>query len=66
PNDKQEQERLEIQHLVLLSTDGLHSARIPGWLQRVLDVGTGIVQWAITFAETYPSEMVTAVDISPN
>ncbi|OCK78459.1 hypothetical protein K432DRAFT_270753, partial [Lepidopterella palustris CBS 459.81] len=71
PNDEREQERLEIQHTFLRSTDpllinGLHRAPLPAGLQKVLDVGTGTGEWAIAFAETYPSAMVTAVGMSPN
>lgn len=66
PNDEQEQERLAVQHQLLLITNVLHKAPLPIGVHRVLDVGTGTGEWAISIAEKYPSAIVTAVDMSPN
>ena len=66
PNDSLERERLELQHQILLSIDGLHKANLPKELQNVLDIGTGTGEWAIEIAEKYPGAIVTGLDISPN
>ncbi|KAN0112548.1 S-adenosyl-L-methionine-dependent methyltransferase [Hyaloscypha variabilis] len=70
PNDEAEQERLDIQHnLMLLALDGkLHVAPIEdmaGGLHNVLDVATGTGNWAIDFANAYPSVNVVGTDLSP-
>ncbi|KAE9375862.1 S-adenosyl-L-methionine-dependent methyltransferase [Stipitochalara longipes BDJ] len=70
PNDEAEQERLDIQHnLMLLTLDGkLHVAPIEdmaGGLHNVLDIATGTGNWAIDFANAYPSTNVVGTDLSP-
>ncbi|PMD63054.1 S-adenosyl-L-methionine-dependent methyltransferase [Hyaloscypha bicolor E] len=70
PNDESEQERLDIQHnLMLLALDGkLHVAPIenmPGGLHNVLDIATGTGNWAIDFANAYPTTSVVGTDLSP-
>ncbi|CAK7207605.1 hypothetical protein SEUCBS139899_010415 [Sporothrix eucalyptigena] len=66
PNDKSEQERLDLQHaiFVLLLKGQLARAPIKD-PQRVLDVGTGTGIWAIEFAQLYPSAEVIGTDLSP-
>ncbi|TQB76277.1 hypothetical protein MPDQ_000585 [Monascus purpureus] len=67
PNDEQEQEKLLLVHLAyMLAFDGrLHLAPIATNPQHVLDVGTGRGEWAIDFAEKYPSARVIGTDLSP-
>lgn len=67
PNDAIEQDRLDLQHhLMLVLLDGkLNLAPIGKNPQRVLDVGTGTGIWAIEFANKYPSASVTGTDLSP-
>ncbi|KAL1889967.1 hypothetical protein Sste5346_008545 [Sporothrix stenoceras] len=66
PNDKSEQERLDLQHaiFVLLLKGQLARAPIHD-PQRVLDIGTGTGIWAIEFAQMYPSAEVIGTDLSP-
>jgi SAM-dependent methyltransferase len=67
PNDVEEQNRLDLQHqLVLKLLEGrLHLAPIPANVQNVLDVATGTGIWAIEFAQRYPEASVTGTDLSP-
>ncbi|KAI9730205.1 MAG: hypothetical protein M1834_005969 [Cirrosporium novae-zelandiae] len=67
PNDKAEQERLNLQHLLWVETLGgkLHAAPIPDDVQDVLDIATGTGKWAIDFADIHPSARVIGVDLSP-
>ncbi|KAJ9318295.1 hypothetical protein DTO271D3_1552 [Paecilomyces variotii] len=67
PNDDQEQNKLFLIHLMHeLAFDGrLHLAPISPDPQNVLDVGTGRGDWAIDFAEKYPSVRVIGTDLSP-
>jgi SAM-dependent methyltransferase len=69
PNDEREQDRLDLQHHVFrLTLDGdlfrapIKSGKGP---QRVLDMGTGTVIWAIEFADEFPSALVIGNDLSP-
>ncbi|KAI9877266.1 MAG: hypothetical protein M1830_004375 [Pleopsidium flavum] len=66
PNDDTEQTRLNILHQVyLMLLDGeLTTAPLPRRIQRVLDVGTGPGDWAITMGEKYCGAEVIATDIS--
>ncbi|KIH93385.1 hypothetical protein SPBR_04152 [Sporothrix brasiliensis 5110] len=66
PNDKSEQERLDLQHaiFVLLLKGQLARAPIED-PQRVLDVGTGTGIWAIEFAQAHPAAQVIGTDLSP-
>jgi len=67
PNDAVEQDRLDLQHhmLLIMLDDRLHLAPIEPNLQNVLDVGTGTGIWAIEFAQRYPSASVIGSDLSP-
>ncbi|KAH8705554.1 S-adenosyl-L-methionine-dependent methyltransferase [Talaromyces proteolyticus] len=66
PNDVQEQNKLMLVHLCYeLVFDGrLHLAPINN-PQNALDIGTGRGDWAIDFAERYPSTQVIGIDLSP-
>ncbi|KAK2054942.1 S-adenosyl-L-methionine-dependent methyltransferase [Colletotrichum caudatum] len=69
PNDERENERLDLQHnLVVRSFDGrLGNAppNDPGAdVGRVLDLGTGSGIWAIEFGDEHPEAEVIGVDLS--
>lgn len=66
PEDKREQDRLDLQHaLCLLSTDQqLALAPIGNNVRNVLDLGTGTGIWAIDFADQYPEADILGVDLS--
>lgn len=53
PNDKEEQNRMDLQHhICLLALRGrLYKAPVIEKPQRVLDLGTGTGTWAIDFGE---------------
>jgi len=68
PNDEQEQNRLDLQHVLCkMSLHGrLHLAPLKNIsLERALDFGTGTGIWAIEFAEKYPNCQVIGSDLSP-
>jgi SAM-dependent methyltransferase len=70
PNDKDEQDRLDLQHnLFLLTLDGkLNLAPIeemPGGIHNVLDIGTGTGIWAVDFATRFPYADIIGTDLSP-
>jgi len=67
PNDDEEINRLDLQHLVCRITlnGGLYLAPIPKDLHRAIDVGTGTGRWAVEFAEAHPSCQVIGTDLSP-
>jgi len=67
PNDGQEQDRLDLQHhlLLVLLENRLQLAPIGPNPQNVLDVGTGTGIWAIEFANRFPSARVIGSDLSP-
>ena len=67
PNDAREQERLDLLHHIwkLLLGGGLYTAPISKDLKRVLDFGTGTGNWAIDFADEFPSARVIGTDLSP-
>ncbi|KAL1303102.1 hypothetical protein AAFC00_006543 [Neodothiora populina] len=68
PNDEQEIDRLDIQHLVwsLTLQKRLHIAPLTSnTLHDVLDVGTGVGNWAIEFADLHPQADVIGTDLSP-
>jgi SAM-dependent methyltransferase len=67
PNDDEEIKRLGIQHHTWrLSLNGkLYVSPIPKNVQHVADIGTGAGQWAIEFADQYPSAQVFGTDLSP-
>ncbi|KAI9737966.1 MAG: hypothetical protein M1834_009336 [Cirrosporium novae-zelandiae] len=53
-------------HIWLEKLDGkLQAAPISEDVQDVLDIGTGTGNWAIDFADEYPSARVIGVDLSP-
>jgi hypothetical protein len=66
PNDKREQERLDLQHMICVKVFGnrltLAPIREPA---RVLDFGTGTGTWAIEFAIQHPGSEVIGTDLSP-
>ncbi|KAK3950026.1 S-adenosyl-L-methionine-dependent methyltransferase [Pseudoneurospora amorphoporcata] len=66
PNDKIEQDRLDLQHAVFMrllkGKFGLAPITSP---QSVLDIGTGTGIWAIEFAIQYPAAHVVGTDLSP-
>ena len=65
PNDEQEQTRLSIIHQawLLIFNGHLTKAPVPP-NARILDLGTGGGDWAISIAESYPDATVIATDIS--
>ena len=66
PNDEQEQQRMDIHHILCLARlDGLLYKAPVKEPQRVLDLGTGTGQWAIDFADTHESSHVIGNDLSP-
>ncbi|OCL02528.1 S-adenosyl-L-methionine-dependent methyltransferase [Glonium stellatum] len=67
PNDEREQERLEGQHQAWVMALGgrLHLAPLKQNIQNVLDVATGTGNWAMDFADEYPSAKVIGTDLSP-
>ncbi|KAK4096266.1 TAM domain methyltransferase [Parathielavia hyrcaniae] len=66
PNDKREQERLDMLHEQwFLSHDKKLLLCPKERFQRVLDIGTGTGTWAIEFADEHPEAHVIGVDISP-
>lgn len=66
PNDEAEQTRLTITHQAFIQIlDGqLTMSRIPADTQRVLDVGTGMGDWATAFGERFSNCEVIATDIA--
>ncbi|RSL94409.1 hypothetical protein CDV31_014323 [Fusarium ambrosium] len=67
PNDETENERLDLQHNLLLFTfDGnLHCAPADKPFHRVLDAGCGTGIWSIDYADEHPESQITGVDLSP-
>jgi ubiquinone/menaquinone biosynthesis C-methylase UbiE len=66
PNGENEQTRLSVLHQIYLHILGhqLNKATLSFDITRVLDVGTGSGDWAISMAKRYPSEEIIATDIS--
>jgi tRNA G46 methylase TrmB len=69
PNDEQEQERLALQGPILTRLMGgklfyapLSAANPPRY---VLDIATGVGDWAIDMADEFPDTTVIATDLSP-
>ncbi|KAL2758065.1 hypothetical protein ACRALDRAFT_2100061, partial [Sodiomyces alcalophilus JCM 7366] len=69
PNDSPEQERLELQGLVMAELFGgrwhlapIAADRSP---RRILDVGTGTGTWALEMGDRYPEARVYGIDLSP-
>uniref|UniRef100_L2G6N2 Methyltransferase domain-containing protein n=1 Tax=Colletotrichum fructicola (strain Nara gc5) TaxID=1213859 RepID=L2G6N2_COLFN len=70
PNDQKENERLGLQHNLMLLTLheklGLAPPNDQDFrVKRVLDVGTGTGLWAIDFADEHPDAEVLGTDLSP-
>ncbi|KAI1631936.1 methyltransferase domain-containing protein [Biscogniauxia mediterranea] len=68
PNDIQEMDRLELQHLIWMQMVGGRHALAPLEqikLAHVLDVGCGTGNWAIEFANLHPDVQVLGTDLSP-
>ncbi|KAH7152756.1 S-adenosyl-L-methionine-dependent methyltransferase [Dactylonectria macrodidyma] len=70
PNDEMENERLDLQHnlLILTLNDKLGLAppnNRDSKVKHVLDVGTGTGIWALDFADEHPEAEVIGVDLSP-
>ncbi|OQV04128.1 Methyltransferase domain-containing protein [Cladophialophora immunda] len=67
PSDEQEFKRLDLHHALMLwlLDSHLHFAPIGAQPQRVLDLGTGTGNWAVDFADLYPSAEVTGTDLTP-
>ncbi|TEA11438.1 putative methyltransferase tdiE [Colletotrichum sidae] len=67
PNDGDENIRLDFQdYIARMALDGA-LALCPGHetAKRVLDMGTGTGNWALDFADAFPSSEVIGVDLSP-
>lgn len=67
PDDEREQERLDMQHTMLLKLFDGKLSLVPFEKNplHVLDLGTGTGVWAVDFADTYPECQVLGVDLSP-
>lgn len=68
PEDKREQDRLDLQHALYLKSfggDKLYLAPIGDKTESVLDLGTGTGMWAIDFADAHPEADVLGIDLSP-
>lgn len=67
PEDEREQERLDMQHTMLLKLldNKLILAPLDRQPLQALDLGTGTGIWAIDFADQYPECQVLGVDLSP-
>ncbi|CAG8561920.1 8126_t:CDS:2 [Paraglomus occultum] len=68
PNDSDEDERLDIQHIILKNTfNGNFSAPVDQLLRsgaRVLDVGCGSGVWTLDLAKEYPNSHFVGIDIT--
>ncbi|KAL4748712.1 hypothetical protein BDW72DRAFT_147680 [Aspergillus terricola var. indicus] len=66
PNDKQEQDRLDLHsHICDLTLGGaLYRAPIKPEIQQILDLGTGTGAWALDMADLFPRATVTGTDLS--
>lgn len=66
PNDEAEQIRLAITHQAYMFglDDQLTLGLIPRSAKRILDVGTGTGDWAITVGERFPGAEIIATDIT--
>lgn len=67
PEDEREQERLDMQHTMLLKLFNNKLTMVPFDRQplHALDLGTGTGIWAIDFADSYPECQVLGIDLSP-
>lgn len=68
PNDKAEQDRLDLQHTLFLIMQNRKLLLCPVDLlkvHRVLDLGTGTGIWALDFGTQNPQSEVLGVDLSP-
>ncbi|ODA76160.1 hypothetical protein RJ55_08443 [Drechmeria coniospora] len=66
PNDRQEQQREETNHAMMLELTGGHLfyADVGQHPQKIIDIGTGTGSWAIDVADVYPSASVIGTDLS--
>ncbi|KAL8946187.1 MAG: hypothetical protein Q9222_007387 [Ikaeria aurantiellina] len=66
PCDDQEQTRLAVTHQCYTSilNGQLSFQTIPRGVERILDIGTGIGDWAIAVAERFPDAEIIATDIA--
>ncbi|KAF2395718.1 S-adenosyl-L-methionine-dependent methyltransferase [Trichodelitschia bisporula] len=66
PVDEEEEDRLSAQHAVFQELFGGRFYFVPlQYPRQVLDCGYGQAHWAVSFAQTYGSSEVTAIDIWP-
>ena len=65
PCDDAEQTRLAIlfQIYLFMLDNQITLGRIPSTVERILDLGTGIGDWAVAAAERFPNAEITATDI---
>ncbi|EER37294.1 TAM domain methyltransferase [Histoplasma capsulatum var. duboisii H88] len=67
PNDKREQDRMDLLHFIYrcVLSRRLYCAPIAPNPRRVLDLGTGTGNWAIEFADQHQKSQVLGTDLSP-
>ncbi|KAL8295677.1 hypothetical protein RB600_001241 [Gaeumannomyces tritici] len=66
PNDKVEQEREILKHVMIKLLCGkLYYAPIGDSPRNILDVGAGTGIWAIEVADQLPSSIILGIDLSP-